>query len=198
MKPRNFIYIALGGLALGALLGVGLKLARQDGAITPLTVSHPVVDEEQLSTVPDFNYADLSGKQRFSNEWKAKVLVLNFWASWCPPCREETPLFVELQEQYQSNNVKFVGIAVDDVEPVQEFADTYGVNYPILMGDIKAITLSRKLGNRFEGLPFTVVAAPGGKVLLTHAGGMTREQLEPVLRQAIDASRRTLDAPARI
>jgi len=195
MKPTRILVIALGGLLLGAGIGVGLKMA--DKADQP-AVAEPVSAPEQVDVVPDFSYADLDGRMRHSSEWKSRILVLNFWAAWCPPCREETPAFVELQDEFFQDNVKFVGIAIDDQEPVEEFADTYGVNYPILMGDIKAVTLSRQLGNRFEGLPFTIVAEPGGKVVLRHAGGLTRDQLEPVLRELVDKSRRTHEPAARI
>ena len=189
MKPTRFIAIAIGGLLMGAGVGVGLKMA--DKAEQPAPTA-PVPAPEQVSVVPDFSYSDLDGRQRHSSEWKSRILVLNFWAAWCPPCREETPDFVELQQKYLDDNVKFVGIAIDDPDPVREFADTYGVDYPILLGDIKAVEMSRKLGNRFEGLPFTVVAEPGGKVMLRHTGGISRKQLEPMLRKLIEKSRRDL------
>jgi thiol-disulfide isomerase/thioredoxin len=189
MKPIRFIAIAIGGLLMGAGVGVGLKMADKAEQPAPTT---PVPAPEQLSVLPDFSYTDLDGRQRHSSEWKSRILVLNFWAAWCPPCREETPDFVELQQKYLDDNVKFVGIAIDDPDPVREFADTYGVDYPILLGDIKAVEMSRKLGNRFEGLPFTVVAEPGGKVVLRHAGGLGRKQLEPILRKLIEKSRRDL------
>jgi thiol-disulfide isomerase/thioredoxin len=196
MNPLRILYIAIAGLLIGAGIGVGLKVTEQPA---PQATASPVTPTAALAEqVPDFSYPDLEGNLRHGKEWQAKILVLNFWAAWCPPCREETPDFVELQEKYVDDNVKFVGIAIDDPEPVQDFADTYGVNYPILLGDIKAVTLSRELGNRFEGLPFTVVAEPGGRVLLRHAGGLSREQLEPVLLEAIEKSRRTHEQVARI
>jgi hypothetical protein len=81
-----------------------------------------------------------------------------------------------------AGEVQFIGIAIDDEEPVREFADSFSMNYPVLLGDIEAIELSRRLGNRYEGLPFTVVAAPGGDVVLRHTGGIHRDKLEPILR----------------
>jgi thiol-disulfide isomerase/thioredoxin len=195
MNPIQIIVIAFVGLILGGVIGFIFK-ATDDTQQIPATSSAPTT--EQLDAIPAFNYPDLQNKMRHSQEWQAKIVVLNFWAAWCPPCREETPVFVELQEQYRHNNVKFVGIAIDDKQPVEEFVASYKVNYPVLMGDIQAVTLSRKLGNRFEGLPYTVVAAPGGQILLRHAGGITREQLEPVLQQAIENSKRTHQPVERI
>ena len=196
MNPTRILYVAVAGLLIGAGIGVGLKMANQPD---PKATASPAAPATTLAEqVPAFSYPDLEGNLRRGSEWQAKILVLNFWAAWCPPCREETPDFVELQEKYIDDNVKFVGIAIDDPEPVQDFADTYGVNYPILLGDIEAVALSRELGNRFEGLPFTIVAEPGGRVLLRHTGGLTREQLEPVLQQVVEKSRRTHEPAARI
>jgi thiol-disulfide isomerase/thioredoxin len=175
--------------------GVGYKFLSSED---PAEGSQSATAMKLLDTVPDFKFNDLQGDVRKGGEWRDRILVLNFWAAWCPPCREETPILIELQKQYANDNVRFVGIAIDDKQPVQDFVDNHGVEYPILLGDLDAIDLSKRLGNRFEGLPFTVVAAPGGKVILRHQGGISREQLEPVLKQAIEASHRTYATPERI
>jgi thiol-disulfide isomerase/thioredoxin len=144
----------------------------------------PVVSQpEQLERLPDLGYPDLDGDLRKLSEWQGKVVVLNFWATWCPPCREETPLFVALQEEYGSRGVQFIGLAIDEPEAVQTFVDTYGVEYPILLGDIDAAELSRQLGNRFGGLPFTVIVDRDGRIAARHFGGLKREQLEPLLQR---------------
>ncbi len=181
MKRRLF------GLALiAAVTGILAALYWQDiGELPPPPV--PPEDTAKAAApveqLPDFSYPDLEGRPRHISEWNDKVLVLNFWATWCPPCREETPLFVALQEEYADRNVQFVGLAIDDKEAVIEFADTYGVDYPILLADMEAMKLSRQLGNRFNGLPYTLVVAPGGKIAARHFGGMKREQIEPLLKR---------------
>lgn len=180
MNPGKIVAIAVIGGLLGAAAGIGWQRL---GGDTVLDASATGAE----STLPYFTYPDLDGQQRRSNEWANKVVVLNFWASWCPPCREETPTFVQLQEEYAARGVQFVGIAIDDKEPVQEFVDSYGINYPILLGDVDAVTVSKRLGNRFEGLPFTVVIKPGGELYKRHTGGMSRSQLEPVLRELTGA-----------
>ena len=196
MKPTRILVIAVIGLLIGAGTGLGIRLLKtadtETASVDTTKVARP------LETLPAFRFPDLEGRVRDSSEWGDRILVLNFWAAWCPPCREETPLFVDLQERYAGDNVRFVGIAIDDREPVRDFVDTYGVEYPVLIGGLDAIALSRRLGNRFEGLPFTVVAEPGGKIILRHEGGLRREQLEPVLKQAIEESRRTFASPERI
>jgi thiol-disulfide isomerase/thioredoxin len=178
MKPLQIISLAVAGAVLGAVVGAGWQYWQQQ---QPHDQQAAAVGLHE--TLPDFSYPDLAGQQRRASEWADKVVVLNFWATWCPPCREETPLFVELQERYRDAGVQFVGIAIDDQAPTEEFAASYGINYPILMGDMQAVTLSKRLGNRFEGLPFTVVADRDGRIEVRRSGEIKREQLEPLLQQ---------------
>ena len=175
MRPLQWIGIALLGLLLGMLAGwLWRGTAHYTELITP----------PELTQLPTFQYPDLDGRLRLSTEWSEQILVLNFWATWCPPCRKETPMFVDLQEHYR-DQVQFVGIAVDDPEQVRTFADTYGINYPVLLGDLTAMTLARELGNRFEALPYTLVAAPGGRIVFRQQGEVHRSALEPVLQQLL-------------
>jgi thiol-disulfide isomerase/thioredoxin len=183
MKISNYFLIAVGGAVIGAASGFAWRAL--DDAGQP-AIQTPVQTVQEVDVLPSFSYPDLQGQQRSSEEFADKVVVLNFWATWCPPCRKETPEFVALQELYGSD-VQFIGIAIDDEEPVREFADSFGVNYPLLLGDVEAVSLSRRLGNRYEGLPFTIVAEPGGNVVLRHTGGLERDQLEPLLRELTDA-----------
>jgi thiol-disulfide isomerase/thioredoxin len=138
---------------------------------------------EVLRRVPAFAMIDLQGAERTSSEWKDNVMVLNFWAPWCPPCAEETPGFVELQEKYYDKGVRFIGIAIDDPDTVQDFIDTYGVEYPVLLGDMKAINFSRELGNRMGALPYTVVADREGNIQQRYNGGVAKEDLDEVLEK---------------
>ncbi len=133
-------------------------------------------------TLPGFSFTDISGQMRNSEEWKGQVLVVNYWATWCPPCREEMPLFIKFQEQHQQNGVQFVGIAIDDPNLVQDFVDVYGVNFPILLGGAEAITLSKRMGNRFESLPFTAIFDRQGNSRYIQAGEMTQEILKQELK----------------
>ena len=172
MKPLHLIIIIS---ALGIGLGFGYSLYEQD--TDPVALAQNVaVKSEKLDKLPDFSYLDLQGNNRSSSEWNDKIVVLNFWATWCPPCRKETPAFIEVQSNYL-NNVQFVGIAIDDKEPVQDFADTYGINYPTLLGDMQAIEISRQLGNRFSGLPFTAVFDKNGKLVYQHTGEVKKDDL---------------------
>lgn len=131
--------------------------------------------------LPDFTFETLEGEQWKSSDWHDKILIINFWATWCPPCRAEMPLFVDLQEEFQDQDVQFVGIAIDNKDHVQDFVDTYGIEFPILLGDRQGSELGRQLGNRMGGLPYTVIVAKGGKIHKKHIGGLKEAQLRPIL-----------------
>jgi len=127
---------------------------------------------------PEFSLNDVSGIPRNSHEWDGKVVVLNFWATWCPPCRSETPMFVEMQEQYGATGLQFVGVAIDAHDKVEEFMDTYGINYPMLIGEDDAINVAKDYGNRYGALPYTVVIDRHGMIQFIQRGEMTRKMME--------------------
>lgn len=131
---------------------------------------------------PEFSLPDINGVLHSSHEWAGKVVILNFWATWCPPCRSETPLFVELQEHYSATGLQFVGVAIDDADKVQDFMDTYGINYPMLLGENDAIDTAKQYGNRFGALPYTVVIDRQGMIRFIQRGEMTRPMVEGAIR----------------
>ena len=134
---------------------------------------------------PEFTLPDINGVVRNSHEWDGKVVILNFWATWCPPCVKETPTFVDLQEQYADAGVQFVGIAIDKKDAVLEFMDTYGVDYPMLIGEDDAINISKDYGNRYGALPYTVVINRQGQIHFVQRGEMTREMAEKNIKQLL-------------
>ena len=131
---------------------------------------------------PEFSLADMDGVTRKLSEWDGKVLVINFWATWCPPCRKETPAFVELQEKYGEQGLQFIGVAIDEKDNVIDFADTYGVNYPMLLGDLEAINTSKQYGNRFGTLPYTVIVDRQGKISFIQRGELHKETAEEKIK----------------
>ena len=124
---------------------------------------------------------DLENKPRTIADWKGKVLVVNFWATWCAPCREEIPLFVKLQSRYAARGLQFVGIAIDQPDKVKPFAAEYGMNFPVLIAGVDVIELGRQLGNKAGVLPFTVVLSRDGRIADTAVGAAKPEKLEPLL-----------------
>lgn len=138
--------------------------------------------EVRQAVVWDSRLPDLAGRIQSLNQWQGKVLVLNFWAPWCPPCRKEIPDFVRLQERHGKAGLQFVGVALDDPDNVAAFADKTGINYPILLGGEDGTTLSMAAGNRLGGLPYTVVFDRRGKAVATLTGGVTEARLEALVK----------------
>jgi thiol-disulfide isomerase/thioredoxin len=123
-------------------------------------------------------YYDPVHKRNVSELILAKDLVVNYWASWCPPCVREMPMFIRAQEALRDNGVQFVGIALDRVQDVENFLIDHPVNYPILIGNTEAVALSKQLGNRIEGLPFTVIFDRQGRRVFSRIGEVTSEDLK--------------------
>jgi len=103
-------------------------------------------------------------------EWRGKVLIVNFWATWCEPCREEMPEFVRMQNELGGRGLQFVGIALDEAEAVEDFLAGTPVNYPILLGDMAAGEWAEALGNPLSVLPFSVVFDRTGSKVFSRIG----------------------------
>ena len=128
---------------------------------------------------------DMTGREQSIGQWKGKVLVVNFWATWCVPCREEMPEFVKAQRELGDRGLQFVGIAVDDVAKVRVFAAELGLNYPALIGGYGAIELSKILGNRVGALPYTVFIDRGGRISRAHWGPIKPAELQAIVSQLL-------------
>ncbi len=126
--------------------------------------------------------ADLKGAMQPLEQWRGQVLVVNFWATWCAPCREEIPGFVRLQERYGSRGLMFVGIALDQPDKVAEFAHEFRINYPLLVGGLETLELLRQAGNRAGVLPYTLIIDRGGNLVSREPGGLKEARLEGILR----------------
>jgi thiol-disulfide isomerase/thioredoxin len=136
-----------------------------------------------LAALWQLSFPDLDGQQQPMSQWRGQVVVLNFWASWCAPCREEMPDFVDLRTQFRPGGVEFVGIAIDNPANVAQFLQQQPVNYPILIGEGAAHSLARLLGNPSGALPYTIVLDRDGSIALSHLGSLPRATLESALRK---------------
>ena len=176
-KPVKY---GLGGLALILAFFAG------DGTMKTYLESTPgatAAKAMEKTYRPGFELKDLSGKLRNADEWNGQVMVVNFWATWCPPCRKEMPAFIELQDKYGGLGLQFVGIALDDVGKVEDFIDTIGVEYPVLVGQEDATLVSDAYGNRLGALPYTAVVDRNGTIVKTYRGEVSQASIEKVINR---------------
>ncbi|MGE5088668.1 MAG: TlpA disulfide reductase family protein [Candidatus Levyibacteriota bacterium] len=176
MKRRT---VLVGGAAAAlAALAAGVAVFR----------STDTADRRDGAALLAVELPDLDGRTQALSQWRGKVMVVNFWATWCAPCREEMPQFVAVQTARGTKDVQFVGIAVDQAEKVREFAKQIGLNYPALIGGFGAIELSKSLGNSLSALPFTVVLDRRGRVAERHLGPVARAQLDRLLDRLLSSA----------
>jgi len=141
--------------------------------------------EKAQAQLARLSLPDPAGKLQPLSQWQGKVLVLNFWATWCTPCREEVPGLVRIQRRFASNGLQIVGIAIDSAVKVQSFAHEFDINYPLMIGEIDLIEITRLLGNKASGLPFTVILDRSGKIADVHLGRISEEELTRQLRRLL-------------
>ncbi len=161
MKIKNKLFILLAGFIA---LSAGLFVQR-------------TADVKQSIVALDFSLPDSTGKQRHISEWKNKLLIINFWATWCPPCLKEIPSFIKLQNQYIDSDLQFIGIAIDEKDAVVDYLKTININYPILIGEDTAIDLSRQLGNIINAVPFTLIINQQGQIIHRQPGEISNEEI---------------------
>lgn len=132
------------------------------------------------SLAPGWTLLDLNGKTVQSADFKGKVVVLDFWATWCPPCRAEIPGFAELQKQYGASGLAVVGVSVDQTSnpEIKSFTETLGVNYPVVLADAKIV----EAFGGIDGLPTTFVIDQTGHVVHQHLGYTSKSQLEAEIK----------------
>jgi len=167
MKKAGLILITVAVLALGGgIIARGLLSAN---------------NQLSIKTLPDFTLPDISGQPHAISEWQGKIRVINFWATWCGPCRKEIPEFIELQKQYADKGLQFIGIAIDDPESVEKYLTSININYPMLIGDMAGINLAHQLGNNIDAVPFTLVVNQQGRIIHQHAGEFSKEKILEVI-----------------
>lgn len=139
------------------------------------------VDTRTAAPAPaifDLVLTDLKGQPQGLGQWRGKLLVVNYWATWCHPCREEMPGFSRLQDKYRDSGVQFVGISIDTADKIVEFQKETPVSYPLLVGNIGVMENSSALGNTRQALPFTAVFDRQGGLFSTKLGRLAEADLE--------------------
>jgi len=185
MKQSQIIFIAVVIAIVSGFGGYYLQQLTKDNISykEQLDKKKSPSPEEVIGTdVPEFSLLDLNGERRYLSEWQGKLIAINFWATWCTPCREEIPAFVELQQKYQSQGLQFIGIALQQADEIRDFINEYNVNYPSLYGGDEVVKIASQLGNNIGAMPYTVVINAEGKIAFTHRGPLTKDEAEAVIR----------------
>lgn len=161
-----------------AVAGFGVFAWKQvERAATP----EAAIPEMGLVQLQATRLPDASGKPQALADWKGKVLVVNFWATWCPPCRKEMPAFSRIHAKMADKGVQFVGIGIDSPSAIKEFALQTPVSYPLLIGGSEGLELIRTLGNPTGALPYTIVLGRDGQPALSRLGMIEEAELEKLL-----------------
>lgn len=161
-------------LVVAALAGIAGFYLNRASLTSP--VLEGATERLILTSLPD-----LGGKTQTLSQWRGNVLVVNFWATWCTPCREEIPALMRLQNRYAPKKLQLVGIGIDNVDKIRDYAAAMSIDYVLLVGGMEILGVSKDLGNRAGVLPFTVVLDRTGKLAYTHAGALTETALDAVV-----------------
>jgi thiol-disulfide isomerase/thioredoxin len=145
--------------------------------------------------LPDISLPGTDGVVRSLRDWQGRPLVVNFWATWCEPCRREIPLLKALRREHGADRLEIVGIAVDHPEEVRKYAQAHGIDYPVLIGDQGGLEAAEAFGMDTV-LPFSVFADRQGRVVTLKVGELHRDEVELILDELheVDAGRLTLPA----
>lgn len=181
---RPLVRNALLLLAALTALGGGYWVAQSLRTPTGVNIN---TDVKLTAAKPmhEFSLPDLDGGVVSVNRWRGKLILLNFWATWCPPCLEEIPLFNRLQDRYGQTGFQVVGVAIDKAQDVIEFRNRVPMNYPVLIGDSDAMAIMQQYGNQYGSLPYSVLINPAGQITAQKLGAFSESELEKLLQSQL-------------
>ncbi len=152
----------------------------------PVSVTQPGPSGSLVGGIrPDFSLQSHRGGLVSPRDFAGKTLLINFWATWCAPCRQEMPMLMDLQREYDSLGLQVIGIALDNEDSVRSFVDAYGITYPILLGAEDVFTTSAEYGNTEGVLPYSVLVDRDGIIRWQYAGQVHHENISPLLSEVL-------------
>ena len=157
-----------------------------DPVVAPTYISYGAMFERLLreagADLPAITFTDADGKATTPADFAGQGLVINLWATWCPPCRKEIPDFAAASQSLAGEPVQFIGLSIDSADKVRAFRDEFKVPYPLLIAGPEVLTLAAGFGNEARALPFTLIIDRDGKVRHIKLGTLKREELEGKIR----------------
>lgn len=183
------LWLALLAVALIAGgVGVGLRtwLSVTNETDTGFAPPQPAPARQAMpdlrgTLAPEFALPTLQGETRRLSDWQGKVRLINFWATWCPPCRRELPTFQALQDEYAAQGFQVITIAIDDPDSVAQLASELDLRFPLLAHETRTLSVAREYGNTRDVMPYSVVLDRDGRIVEQHAGELTRRRAEQIL-----------------
>lgn len=199
LKPRTKTALALAVIAIAA--GVSAYVVSRELLVPePAPSAPPQPDASQRARIPEtrpnIQLRDRDGELRTLAEWDGKPLVVNFWATWCAPCRREMPMLNQLAKDLEPSGAEVVGVAIDFREDVLEYLETMPVDYTVLIGEQDGLDAARDFGVENVALPFTAFIDSKGRIATLHMGELHRPQADVILSAvaAVDAGALTMPA----
>lgn len=173
-------FLSLSGLLLLAACGNGEPAANAKASAEEAGGAAKSDALSNLGAAPKWELTRVDGGKLTSEELKGKVVVLDFWATWCPPCRAEIPGYVEMQKQYADQGLVIVGVSLDQAGPkvVKDFAKQFKINYPLVMGDQGIVEAFGDI----QAIPTTFLIDRDGQIRHRKVGAMHREEYEPIIK----------------
>ncbi|GMR17623.1 MAG: hypothetical protein BMS9Abin33_0015 [Gammaproteobacteria bacterium] len=184
MRQNAFLLVVV--IVFSLVLGIWFGIQRQS-----TSRDQRLAASSSLSFV-DFVLPDIQGKQHRFSQWLGKIMVLNFWATWCPPCLEEIPLFIYFQEKYKDQGLQIIGVAIDSKDNVVKFRRGIPINYPVLIDTGAGMKIMEQYGNRVGSLPYSVMIDRDGRIFNNKIGAYSRAELEKLLLPRFDQAKTSL------
>lgn len=181
---HSFLVIVIAVLSLAGLAWllpdtfVPAQRPLEPPALTSALKMSAADERQMVKDVLDLTLLDLAGKQQSIAQWRGKILVVNYWASWCTPCVEEMPAFSRIQVRYADRGVQFVGIGIDELENIRTFVRKTPVAYPLLLAELGK---GQPAGQQVKGLPYTLIIDREGRLAESRLGRFDEATLEKIL-----------------
>ena len=174
--------LAAGAFATGFAASRWLRAAPSPEDAEASSAGAPSAGSSPAGEAPDFRFVDQHGAEHRFSDWRGEARVVNFWATWCPPCVHEIPILIAVQESFRARGVRFLGVAAN--EPAEAFpaAREFGMNYPTMADTRRAVELMHAWGHPSAALPFTVFIDAEDAVRARHVGALTLEQAQEKVR----------------
>jgi len=177
---RNTIVLLLVS-AIFMIAGVALFQAYENSRQPAMVVKSATDEPTSLASIP---FTNLKGQDQLLDDWQQPVLIVNFWAPWCVPCRREVPALIEIQQQF-GEQVQILGLALDGVENVQAFADEHNMNYPSFLAGSRITMYNAVFGNKSGSLPFTAFVDRERQLGYVHTGELSFEELREKITELL-------------